>query len=155
MPELLEVHVTPSGEVTIVPASPTATKVQFPKVIPLRAYHWGRGFLQCAVPSWSALDRQGKSEIRTSAEMKRKENVLLGMAASSGKGFVSGPQPVFVNAHEPKHRLLMNNTMYHCGFPEMPEDGSEYHESAAMAFVEAFRPTRGCSIGSRVRPKTH
>ena len=39
VPEVLEVHVVPlSVEVRIVPELPTATKVLFPKVIPLRSF---------------------------------------------------------------------------------------------------------------------
>ena len=38
VPEVREVHVEPSDEVIIVPELPTATKVLFPKVIPLRSF---------------------------------------------------------------------------------------------------------------------
>ena len=36
VPEVLEVHEVPSGEVRMVPPSPTTTKVLSPKVIPER-----------------------------------------------------------------------------------------------------------------------
>ena len=36
VPEVLEVHVVPSGEVSMVPESPTDTKSPFPEVTPWR-----------------------------------------------------------------------------------------------------------------------
>ena len=39
VPEVLEVHVVPSGDVRMVPDLPTVTKVPFPEVTPLRYIH--------------------------------------------------------------------------------------------------------------------
>ena len=36
VPEVLEVHADPSSEVRMVPAEPTATKVLFPRVTPVK-----------------------------------------------------------------------------------------------------------------------
>ena len=50
VPEVREVHVEPSDEVIIVPELPTATKVLFPKVIPLRSFEVLEVFIVHEVP---------------------------------------------------------------------------------------------------------
>jgi len=51
VPEVLLVHEFPSGEVRMVPDSPTVTKSPFPEVTPLRYSHFPEVLLVHEIPS--------------------------------------------------------------------------------------------------------
>ena len=58
VPDVLKVHEVPSGEVKMVPESPTPTKVLFPYVISLREFEVPDVLLVHVVPSAEVRIRQ-------------------------------------------------------------------------------------------------